>query len=466
MRSQPPRRRVRPSSPSLQGADVSPSPLPPSSAKRSKARVAGAAKRKPQHTTNGLFQTSVSSSVRQKRFGGGGSGGYASRRRSGSVLGFLTRLSLLALALLLLIWGCFTLGQTGWQWLSNALSPKAEAEITDTASLEDLSGLGEPTIAWPLLSQVSTSEGLLPLAPVVPHHLKHLYNLPRLYPLPTANLAESLQQRIEAIVASYGTEFKVHLYAYSPSKLEFASINGALPAPAASVIKLPLLALLAKAMERNDLSPNSLLPLTEGTRASGSGEWLGEAAGSTHTLMETATAMIQISDNSATNMVISALGGLENTKDQMALLGLQNSQIRNWLPDLEGQNKLSPEEMVQLLFNIQEGLLLGDEAKQTVLEILVGTKNKRLIVEPLPADVMVAHKTGDIGQSLGDSALVYLPTGEHYYLSIMVERPHNNYRAADMIRELSAAVYQHMRAEVASNMNLPTDETVSTAASL
>jgi beta-lactamase class A len=97
--------------------------------------------------------------------------------------------------------------------------------------------------------------------------------------------------------------------------------------------------------------------------------------------------------------------------------------------------------MVTLMMNLKEHPIFRTESKATAMEILEGTHNRRLIPALLPPDTLVAHKTGDIGKSLGETALVYLPDGRYYYLSVMVERPHNDASAKAFIQRLSKAIW-------------------------
>jgi beta-lactamase class A len=119
--------------------------------------------------------------------------------------------------------------------------------------------------------------------------------------------------------------------------------------------------------------------------------------------------------------------------------------------------------MVTLLFNLKEQPLLSTETKSTAMEILEGTRNRRLIPALLPPDTLVAHKTGDIGKSLGETALVYLPDGRYYYLSVMVERPHNHGAAKDYIQRLSKGIWDYYIAQTPegglSQPNRPSENT-------
>ena len=71
--------------------------------------------------------------------------------------------------------------------------------------------------------------------------------------------------------------------------------------------------------------------------------------GKQFTALETATKMITISDNTATNMLIERLGGAEALNQRFREWGLTQTAIRNVLPDLEGTNTTSAKDLAYLL---------------------------------------------------------------------------------------------------------------------
>lgn len=80
------------------------------------------------------------------------------------------------------------------------------------------------------------------------------------------------------------------------------------PAPVGSMFKLYVLYALAQAIEAGELDWETSLTVAEHNRSLPSGELQDEPAGTKVTVHEAATKMIQISDNTATDMLIQALG--------------------------------------------------------------------------------------------------------------------------------------------------------------
>ncbi|MEB3287655.1 MAG: serine hydrolase [Vampirovibrionales bacterium] len=296
----------------------------------------------------------------------------------------------------------------------------------------------------------------------------------KLLPLIPEKKDQALSDKLSALVAEYPASFVSHIYVYDPGDDSYAEINGYDDVAAASVIKLPILASFFQKIDQGALNRDSRILYQEYLKASGSGDLQFRDSGDFLSAMDVATHMIQVSDNTSTNLLISALGGSEQVNEQLHRLGLRQTFLRNWLPDLEGSNKISMYEMATLLYNMDRGFLLTPNSRYDALNILRGTHNRRLLVEPLPGEALVAHKTGDIGTALGDSGIVFLPQtlssnydsesatlpdpltryGD-YVIAIQVERPYNDYTAKDIIQRASRIVYDHIESKRSNATTIP-----------
>lgn len=286
------------------------------------------------------------------------------------------------------------------------------------------------------------------------HHGAGMFHNKLMPILPLAEDAK-LKGQLEAIMAEFPADkFKPHLYFYNPQDRTYVEINGYDPVPAASVIKLPILLDYLMTVDENLITIDTPLLYAEYHRAGGSGSLQYQDPGKAFTANDVAGQMISISDNTCTNMMISHLGGTEAVNKKLANLGLVHTRIRNWLPDLSGTNTISPYEMVSVLYNIDSGPLVSELSRINGTEILESTHNRRLMVWTLPKEAKVAHKTGDIGTSLGDSGTVYLPDGRKYFLSMQVERPYNDYSIRDLFHRASRVIYDHVATQPAPQIPL------------
>jgi beta-lactamase class A len=263
-------------------------------------------------------------------------------------------------------------------------------------------------------------------------------------PLPTETTNPALQQTLDGLTNRLGLAFKPHVLFYDPFSNTHAEVNATDAVPSASVIKLPLLYLYGIHLAAGTMQPTQPILLEERHRVEGSGIWIGRPEHSLFRLHETAANMIQSSDNVATEMMLEALGGVDKVNAQWAGLGYHQTRVRNQLPDKAGLNTISMQEMVRTLMGIQQHpVFQTGQANVALMDILEHTHNRRLIPGLLPPHTRIFHKTGDIGKSLGESALVQLPDGRYYYLAMMIERPHNSAIAAEFIRQFSQQVYTY-----------------------
>ena len=154
--------------------------------------------------------------------------------------------------------------------------------------------------------------------------------------------------------------------------------------------------------------------------------------------------MLTISDNTATNIIIDALGGINAANQKIAKLGLKNTRLVNYLGDFKGTNKTSPHDLVMLLEKSLEGDLLKSNSKKLLKNILLKVNNKSLIKKGLGKYTRFAHKTGTIGICVGDAGIIYLPWRKRIGISIIVRRPFNSLQGQKAIREISKLVHQRL----------------------
>ncbi len=318
-----------------------------------------------------------------------------------------------------------------------AVSAVAQAEINNTVKNTVLSTIHLPHygISFPFGASQDIWESPTTFRPLIQPSLSPVFQ------------DADLQARIESLCRAVEPRLRPYVMVLNGQTLQFAGKRLSDSVSAASVIKLPLLYLYTLHLNDGTLQNEELAYFDERHLTEGSGSWQFEGINRYYNAFQTAEAMIQSSDNSATELMIERLGHREAVNQQLKALGFKDTRIANTLPDLEGLNTISPYEMVTTLFNLKENPIFSTASQSTAMEILEGTQNRRLIPALLPAETLVAHKTGDIGKSLGETALVYLPDGRYYYLSIMVERPHNDGGAKDFIQRLSKMIWDYYQAQ-------------------
>ena len=142
--------------------------------------------------------------------------------------------------------------------------------------------------------------------------------------------------------------------------------------------------------------------------------------------------------------MLSRIGGMDQLNRSLNLWGLKNTTMKNWLPDLTGTNRSTAKDMATLLYNIDNTNLLSLRSRTQIIGIMSKVRNTSLIKAGLPDGAQFFHKTGDIGEMLGDAGIVQMPDGRRYIIVIMVKRPWNSYEAKEFIINASRTVYNYL----------------------
>ena len=237
----------------------------------------------------------------------------------------------------------------------------------------------------------------------------------------------------------------------------YAALQADLAMPAASSIKNPILLAALQDLDANKLRWNESLPLTAEVQAGGAGWMANKPLGTSFPVYETATEMIRVSDNSATNLLIKRLGGKELLNARFQTMGLNATAVNTWLPDLKGTNTSSSRDLARSIALVDIGQALSPRSRDLFREIMAQSHTNTLIPLGLlqglgkqdSADpdsdlqergIRVYNKTGDIGTAYSDAALIELPNGHRAVAAFMVKGPFNDPRSTNLIRAMAAAM--------------------------
>ncbi len=229
----------------------------------------------------------------------------------------------------------------------------------------------------------------------------------------------------------------------------YVDSNGNASFPAASTIKLPILVAFFQDVEAGKIQLNEQLVMTKEMLAGGSGDMRSKPVGSKFTALEVADKMMVISDNTATNMLIARMGGIDALNQRFRSWGLTATTLRNQLPDIQGTNTTSPKELAQVMAMVNKGQLVSNMmSRERILDIMRRNQRRHLLPKGLGAGAKIANKTGYIGAMLGDVGLIELPSGKRYVAAVMVQRPRNDPRAETLITSVSSSAYQYFNQPV------------------
>jgi beta-lactamase class A len=188
----------------------------------------------------------------------------------------------------------------------------------------------------------------------------------------------------------------------------------------ASTIKLSILYELFKQAEAGRLALDELRPLDRRHAVGGAGV-LAQLTTPSLSLRDYATLMIVLSDNTATNVVIDAVG-MERVTSRMAALGLTETMLRRRMIDAEAarrgdENVSTAGELARLLEMLHAGDGLSKPSQEQLLEILKKPKTTP-IHRGIPGGVAVASKSGSLEGIQADAGIVYVP-GRPYVFAVM-----------------------------------------------
>lgn len=266
---------------------------------------------------------------------------------------------------------------------------------------------------------------------------------PLMTPLYKTEKLTILEKSLEELMAKYPTIHPaITVWDFNTGK--YAEINSSETFSAASIIKVPVLISLFKSIEANRLSIYDEMYLTNYYKASGSGNLQHKAVGNKYTIDQLAKVMIQDSDNSATNMIMSKLGSMTSVNSDIRNWGIKNTHIQTWLPDLRGTNYTTTDDMATMLFNLDNPSFLSINSREYIVDYMSHVKNDRLIPQGLGKGAAFLHKTGDIGTMLGDAGIVFMPDGRKYIVVIMANRPFNSPLGKTFIQQASKIIYSYM----------------------
>lgn len=214
--------------------------------------------------------------------------------------------------------------------------------------------------------------------------------------------------------------------------------------PLASTIKLTILYELFKQVEEGKLKLDEVRPLDRRHVVGGSGV-LAELTAPVLSLRDHAILMVVLSDNTATNLLIEAVG-MQRVNQRMAALGLKSLQLRRRMIDIDAarrgdENVGSPGDVAKLLAIIHRAEGLRRESAEAIISILQKPKPSALR-EGVPARVPVANKTGTLEGVAAEAGIVYVP-GRPYVLVVTTTYIKENAAGEAAIRAASQAAFDY-----------------------
>ncbi len=273
-------------------------------------------------------------------------------------------------------------------------------------------------------------------------------------PVPVA-LSERLDAVIRAHDGMVGVEVK-HLptgetYQYDADRRM----------PTASLIKFPILVTAYHEVARDEMEWSRRVTLTDADKVPGSGVLTDNFSdGTMLSLRDAARLMIVFSDNTATNLLIDAVG-IRRTTQYMDEIGLPNTRLNSkvYRRDLSISPKSSDEfglgsttahEMAVLFDRLWSNTLVSPEACVEMKKDLFACRDRTKIARGLPRGVRFAHKTGEVSQSRCDAGVIDGPAGPTIVCVLTTKNADQEYddnnKAHLLCGEIGRLVFSHFHA--------------------
>jgi beta-lactamase class A len=208
----------------------------------------------------------------------------------------------------------------------------------------------------------------------------------------------------------------------------------------ASVIKLAIMATVYRAYDAGTAKPSDTVKTRASDLIGGSDVLAGSPAGKEWSLDTLVKAMIHVSDNSASNTLITAFG-MSTVNATMQLAGMTRSRLGRHFADVVpswrvSENVITPADTAGLLFAIERGAREGlatiatPQSCRAMIDVLLGNDDTTKIVRGLPPGTPCAHKTGEIDFVRNDAGIVD-PFGDAPYVLVVLTRKLRSYAAGN-----------------------------------
>ena len=210
--------------------------------------------------------------------------------------------------------------------------------------------------------------------------------------------------------------------------------------PAASVIKLAIMTTVYRAYDAGTAKPSDQVRTRAVDLIGGSDILAGSPPGKAWSLDALVKAMISVSDNAASNTLITAFG-MSSVNATMRLAGMTNSHLGRHFADVvpawrRSENVMTPADTAALLFAIERGAREGiptiasPQSCRSMIDVLLGNDDGTKIVRGLPRGTPCAHKTGEIDGTRNDAGVID-PFGDAPYVLVVLTRDLRDYAAGN-----------------------------------
>lgn len=208
-------------------------------------------------------------------------------------------------------------------------------------------------------------------------------------------------------------------------------LNDKEPFTAASVIKIPIMMAAFHEARLGALRLDDTCIVRKEDKVGGSGVLKELHSGLHLTLLDAINLMIVVSDNTATNLVIDAIG-IDRINEYMSKKGCSASRLEAHLmkPKPGGPyNAITASDIASLLKGLSERTVENPGDCDTMIEILKRQQYNDKIPRYLPKEATVAHKTGEVSGVTHDAGIVFGSNG--HFVIVCLSKDLDDVEAGD-----------------------------------
>ncbi|HEY1976748.1 MAG TPA: serine hydrolase [Candidatus Baltobacteraceae bacterium] len=220
--------------------------------------------------------------------------------------------------------------------------------------------------------------------------------------------------------------------------------------PTASIIKLVIMTTAYTLEEAHPGTLDRRVRFDRSELIAGSDFMSGASDGDEFTVRQLIVPMIQVSDNTAANMLIGHFG-VGAINDVALRAGMNQTHLQrkflDWYAIVRHSDNVStPADMAHLLYLIETGAhegirtIVSPEHCRTMVDVMLGQTDRDAIPAALPAGTPIANKTGEMTGTRNDVAIVNPYGTSPWILAIMTKAAYDYGASYAAIHAITRAV--------------------------
>ncbi len=270
---------------------------------------------------------------------------------------------------------------------------------------------------------------------------------------PKRSSAQSFDDLLRKAIGRIPATVGVYARTMAPGA-PIASYNAGLSFPSASTIKLLIMLTAFRQAESDPSVMQEVIKFHSGDFIGGSDFMAHASNGEEFTVHELIVPMIQVSDNTAANILITHFG-FDAINATAHHAGMKHTALRRHFLDTPAilkhhDNRTTPQDMAHLLFEMERGTreairtVAEPETCRAMIQIMLGQTDRDKIPAGVPHGVAIANKTGELTGTRADVAIVDPFGNSPYVIAVYTMKLNDWSGGAFGIAHISRLVYHQV----------------------